>query len=103
MAAAREGDLQDRYSSMELEGAEVMIESVKKAEDEDALVVRLYETSGASRDVHLWVHLPHQEAVLADLMEHPLELLECQGGSYQLSFKPFEVITVLIRLSNIKV
>ena len=48
----------DRFSAIALEGAGVMIEAVKKAEDENALVVRLYETSGASAQVTLQVNLP---------------------------------------------
>ncbi|NRF92050.1 alpha-mannosidase [Paenibacillus frigoriresistens] len=97
LASAEEGGLPKKYSGFEIEGAKVMIEAVKKAEDEDALVIRLYETSGANGDIKLSVHLPHREAVLADLMENPLEPLKGADGHYQLSFTPFEIKTVLIR------
>lgn len=99
LAGTEEGGLPKKYSGFEIEGAKVMIEAVKKAEDEDALVVRLYESSGANGDIKLSVHLPHREAVLADLMETPLETLSGEDGHYQLSFTPFEIKTVLIRLS----
>ncbi|NOU70644.1 alpha-mannosidase [Paenibacillus sp. LMG 31458] len=98
MASAEEGGMPKKYSGFEIEGAKVMIEAVKKAEDEEALVVRLYETSGANGDIKLSVHLPHREAVLADLMENPLEPLSGDDGHYLLSFTPFEIKTVLIRL-----
>ncbi|WP_414858876.1 hypothetical protein [Paenibacillus sp. Soil787] len=48
----------------------------------------------------LSVHVPHREAVLADLMENPLETLRGEDGHYQLSFTSFEIKTVLIRLSH---
>ncbi|MDQ0919036.1 alpha-mannosidase [Paenibacillus sp. V4I5] len=98
LASEEEGGLPKRFSGFEIEGPKVMIEAVKKAEDEDALVVRLYETSGMNGEIKLSVHLPHREALLADLMENPLETLSGDEGHYLLSFTPFEIKTVLIRL-----
>jgi alpha-mannosidase len=87
-------------SAFELEHSGVMIEAVKKAEDEHAILVRLYETSGANSEVGLTVNLPHMSAVHADLMENPLAPLAGNSGCYQLNFTPFEIKTVLIRLSD---
>ena len=90
----------DRFSAIALEGAGVMIEAVKKAEDENALVVRLYETSGASASVTLQVNLPHASAALADLMERETEALAATeaGGGYELRFAPFEIKTVKVHI-----
>jgi alpha-mannosidase len=90
----------ESYSGFEIEGANVMIEAVKKAEDEEAILVRLYETAGSNSAIQLSVNLPHQGAVLADLMENPLEPISGEGGKYGLSFAPFEIKTVVVRLSN---
>lgn len=87
-----------RYSAFQLNGEGVMMEAVKKAEDAHALIVRLYETSGANTSVELMVDLPHQRAAIADLMEQPMEELEGVEGQYRLSFTPFEIKTVLINL-----
>jgi alpha-mannosidase len=92
----------ERYSAFEIEGANVMIEAVKKAEDEEAVLVRLYETAGTNAAIQLSINLPHQGAALADLMENPLESLNGEGGEYKLSFTPFEIKSVLVRLSNNK-
>ncbi|REE80958.1 alpha-mannosidase [Paenibacillus taihuensis] len=74
--------------------ANVMIEAVKKAEDSDAIIVRLYETSGTSVQSALRVGLPVEEAWLTDLMENKQEQLEAVDGSLPLAFAPFEIKTV---------
>ncbi|QHW32401.1 alpha-mannosidase [Paenibacillus rhizovicinus] len=90
----------DRFSAIALEGRGVMIEAVKKAEDEDALIVRLYETSGANAAVQLRVRLPHASASLTDLLEQETETLSpSEGdGGYGLQFTPFEIKTVKVKL-----
>jgi alpha-mannosidase len=85
-------------SAMEIGSSRVMIEAVKKAEDSDELVIRLYETSGSNVDTQLLIRLAHESAALADLMENALSALEGEGGRYALSFKPFEIKTVKVRL-----
>ncbi|SFJ22937.1 alpha-mannosidase [Paenibacillus sp. UNC496MF] len=90
----------DRFSALELDGRGVMIEAVKKAEDENALIVRLYETSGANASARLQVRLAHESAALADLMERETAALAAaEAGGYELSFGPFEIKTVKINLS----
>ncbi|AZN38328.1 alpha-mannosidase [Paenibacillus albus] len=77
----------------------VMIEAVKKAEDSDAIIVRLYETSGASVQSALRVGLPLQDAWSTDLMENKQEQLEAVDGSIPLAFAPFEIKTVMLTIS----
>ncbi|NBC70665.1 alpha-mannosidase [Paenibacillus sacheonensis] len=92
----------DGFSAIDLEGRGVMIEAVKKAEDGNALIVRLYETSGANASVRLRVRLPHAAASLADLMEQETAALTADDsssdGGYALSFAPFEIKTVKVKL-----
>ncbi|QHT63621.1 alpha-mannosidase [Paenibacillus lycopersici] len=100
-AGSRSGTLPaDRFTAIALEGDGVMIEAVKKAEDEDALIVRLYETSGGNASVRLRVNLPHASVSLADLMEQKTETLSAQAveSGYGLQFAPFEIKTVKIML-----
>lgn len=80
--------------------ANVMIEAVKKAEDSDAIIVRLYETSGTSVQSALRVSLPVEEAWQTDLMENKQERLEAAGGSIPLAFAPFEIKTVQLTISE---
>jgi alpha-mannosidase len=72
----------------------VMIETVKKAEDDGDLIVRLYETAGSRLETTLELGFDVSEAWLADLMETRLERIPCVSGKLTISFTPFEIKTL---------
>jgi alpha-mannosidase len=86
--------LPDAYSFLHLDHSNVMIETVKKAEDGEDLIVRLYETAGTRLQVRLGLGFEISEAWLADLMETNIELLHQEDGALTLSFTPFEIKTL---------
>jgi alpha-mannosidase len=101
------------------EPANVVVEAVKRAEDGDGLIVRLYEAHGARVTAHITVRYPIAEVIETDLLEHPLRAdaspafdewqasrhashdapvldhLDLQGWTCQL--RPFEVRTFRVR------
>ncbi|MEP7246396.1 MAG: glycoside hydrolase family 38 C-terminal domain-containing protein [Gammaproteobacteria bacterium] len=78
-----------------LDGDGVSIECLKKAEDSDALVLRLWETRGARRQVAIDLHGVHYRLVESDLLERPgITLAECTNRIV-LEFGPFEIKTLL--------
>jgi alpha-mannosidase len=72
----------------------VMVEAVKKAEDSDHLIVRLYETAGAAARAGVRIGLPCAAIAETDLMEKPISVLRENGSEVELSFAPFEVKTI---------
>ncbi|UKS28312.1 glycosyl hydrolase-related protein [Paenibacillus sp. HWE-109] len=72
----------------------VMIEAVKKAEDSNDIIVRLYETSGRSVITNLQVKLPFTTVSLVDLMERELCAIALDNETIKLSFTPFEIKTI---------
>ncbi|WP_028611375.1 alpha-mannosidase [Paenibacillus harenae] len=72
----------------------VMVETVKKAEDGEDLIIRLYETSGSRISTSLLTNIAASGGWLADLMENPLERVQLEDGCLKLSFTPFEIKTV---------
>lgn len=77
----------------------IVIEAVKKAEDSDAIVIRLYETSGISTRTTFTLHKECENAWLANLLEEPETRLEHQQNAVELEFKPFEILTLLIHIA----
>ncbi len=78
----------------------VVIDAVKKAEDSDAMVVRLYEAWGQRGPVRLTCAAPVAEARRADLLERERERLEPDDdGSIPLRLRPFEIATLLLDLA----
>ena len=77
----------------------VTVESVKLAEDGTGdLVIRLYESMGGSRTAILHPFLPFHAVRVCSLDEHPGESLPVKDGTFTLSFRPFEIVT--LRLSR---
>ncbi len=75
-----------------------MIEAVKRSEDGDDLVVRLYEAHGSDARVRLRCFLPLSGASLVDMMEEQPRRLPLEEGAIVLAFTPFEIHTVRLRL-----
>lgn len=78
--------------------ASVVIESVKKAEDGDAIVVRLYECHNTRGRTELLCARNVRRAWLANLDEKPLTELEIQDDSVKFEFRPFEILTILLEV-----
>jgi alpha-mannosidase len=72
----------------------LLIDTVKRAEDGDALIVRLYEAHGARGTARLHVGLPFERATFTDLLEDPHADAEVDGAAVVVRFRPFEIVTV---------
>jgi alpha-mannosidase len=76
----------------------VLLETAKWAEDEDALILRLYEADGGASSVTLRLGVPVEAVDQVDLLERnpqPLEVLE--GSGVPLMLRGREIKTVRVR------
>jgi alpha-mannosidase len=96
--APRPGLRPSRASFLRAEGLGVMLASVKKAEDSDDLVVRLYEAHGGRRGLVL--HAPITKAERCDLLERPLGPVGSGEGRLNLTLDPFEIVTLRAPLAG---
>ena len=71
-----------------------MIDTVKRAEDGDDLIVRLYEAHGARGVGRLRVGMPFADAWFANLLEDRLTPAEVEADEIVVPFRPFEIVTV---------
>lgn len=69
------GELVRLRQFVQIDHPNVMVEAVKKAEDSDHLIVRLYETAGAGARAGLAFGFECSAIEEADLLENPLRLL----------------------------
>lgn len=90
----RAGSLPLERSFFEVDNAAVFIEAIKRAEKEEAVIVRLYEAHNTRGLVTLTTTLPVKKAYLTDLLEKNIEELTVSSGGIMLSIKPFEILTV---------
>ena len=76
---------------------QVIIETVKLAEDGSGdLIVRLYESTGGRCDSRIAFAGAAEKIWLTDFLEMPTSADHSAGGSIDLQFRPFQVITVRV-------
>lgn len=81
-------------SFLKVDHQNIMIETVKLAEDGEDIIIRLYETAGARTRANLYTGFPMSEAWLADLLEERIRQLDIKGQTVSLTFTPFEIMTL---------
>ena len=84
----------DEVSFLSVSRPSVVIDTVKKAEDSNALVVRLYEAHGTRGTVRLTSSLPVKSAARCNLLEEQDVPLDWSEGGVNLDVTPFQLVTV---------
>ncbi|MBA2383861.1 MAG: alpha-mannosidase [Actinobacteria bacterium] len=74
----------------------LVLDTVKRAEDSDALVLRLYEAHGARGMARVRLGAPFDSAHLANALEEEREPLEVQDGEVLVPYRPHQLLTVKI-------
>lgn len=86
----------DPKSFADCNDANLVIDTIKKAEDSNALVVRLYEAHGAQGLAALKFGFPVSKAHFGSILEKPGEAATVVDGAVQIPYKPFEIITLIL-------
>jgi len=89
-----EAPTERRRSYVSADKNNIVVSTLKKAEDEDAVVVRLYETTGKKTTARLQTSFPIKRAQVMDIIETTASKLASQEDSIKLSFRPFEIKTL---------
>ena len=97
-AAAHQGTLPAEYSLVECDKNNVVVETVKIAEDSDHIIVRAYETWNCKTPVTLSFAGEILEATECNLMEEQDEAVEYAGNTLKATFKPFEIKTFKLKI-----
>lgn len=90
-------DISDGCSSLlRLDTDDVVVEAIKKAEDEDAVIIRMYEAHGRSTDASVRFGFPVKSTEIVNLMEQRESSLEVREDQVVVSINPFEIITLKV-------
>lgn len=84
----------DARSLVQVDGADVVIETVKRSEDGSALVVRLYQSQRRRRNVTLTTGFDLSRVERTNLLEEARETFPTQGRQISFDIKPFEIVTL---------
>lgn len=94
---AHEGNLPSEYSLVNCDKNNIVIETVKIAEDSDSVIVRAYETWNAKTPAALTFASNIKEATECNLLEEEDETVAYEGNTLTATFKPFEIKTFKIK------
>lgn len=94
---AHHGILPSCRSMVMTEQKNIVIETVKKAEDSDDVIVRFYEATNAAGMATLRFGFPVKEVYLCDLSENEEMALPVTDGAVDVSVKGFEIVTLKLK------
>ena len=80
-----------------LDSEKIILEVIKKAETEDALILRLYEPFGKKAEASLKMNLKNVEVFETDLMERNIQSLDLNEDKLNLQFDAFEIKTIKVK------
>ncbi len=96
---AHTGELPSTHSFVSLDAPNVTLSAVKKAEDANALIFRMYEWAGKPIEVKLHVPTGAQYAIETNLMEDPIPNathLPLTDDTVTIPIKPYEILTLQV-------
>jgi alpha-mannosidase len=84
----------ERRSLIEVDTPQVIVEAVKRAEDSEAVIARLYESWGGRCRARVRTSLPVGRAYLCDLLERERQEVAVRDGELELEVGPFRILTL---------
>lgn len=96
LSDSHNGTLPAKYSFFDVNTPGVILETVKKAEDDNSIIIRCYEAFGKDSDAMLSFFKEPKSIVETDLLENKTLDHKVTGKSLALKFKKFEIKTLKI-------
>ena len=91
------GELPESASFVSLDKKHVIIDTVKKAEDSDEIIIRVYEAYGQRGEVTLTFDTAPEKLAECNLMEEDDQSLDAKGNAFSFYIKPYEIRTFKVR------
>ena len=88
--------LPHEYSFIRIEDESIIITALKRAEDDDGIVLRAYNASDEERTVNIKMNIPFRRVYEANLLEEPMEEIPSGLDGVRLRFKKWEIKTLRI-------
>ena len=94
--AAQTGTLADSYSMISVNRDNIFIESVKEAEDDDSIIVRLYDTFNTTTKATVKFGFDVAKVETATILEESEAEVAVNNNAVTLTVKPFEIVTLKV-------
>lgn len=94
--SAAANKLQNMQSMFKVDRESVVIETVKKAQDGNGFVIRMYESLGGRGEVNLTTSFDIKSCYETDLIEENKKQIQTQNNQINLFIKPFQILTLQV-------
>lgn len=98
---AQEGVLPTKLSMIKLNKDNVIMETIKKAEETDDIIIRLYECHNKRSDVCVEAYIELDEVFECNMMEKELSKVTVDGNRFNFEIKPYEIKTFKLKSNRI--
>lgn len=92
----QEGILPNSNSFISINKDNIIVEVVKKAEDDNSIILRLYECFNRRENTKITLWNDINEAFECDMLENIVSKLEVSQTNIWVDFKPFEIKTIKV-------
>ncbi len=92
--SAEKGSLDNEFSLVSVDKANVIIDTVKKAEEDESLIVRMFDAFNSKTKATVTVADGFKKAYLCDLLENNLVELDFVGNKVNVPISNFEIVTL---------
>ena len=94
--AEQSGSLPDSYSMVTVDKENIFVEAVKEAEDDDAVIVRLYDAYDTRTKVKVSFGFDVAKVETASILEEAEGEIPVADNGVELTVKPFEIVTLKV-------
>jgi alpha-mannosidase len=84
---------------LSIDNPNIIVASIKKAEDDDDIIVRLYEAGKSGGYARVCFGIPITAISEVDLLEESPSRIQADHAEFELYFRPFEIKTLKIKTS----
>ena len=89
---------QEVFSFATVDVDNVTLETLKKAENDDDLIVRIFEHANVRVKATIHFGLPIESICVVNLMEEGEQLVSMENNTISLNLRPFEIVTLKIKM-----
>jgi alpha-mannosidase len=94
------GNIPSYFSLVQVKNNSIIIESIKKAQNNSDLIIRLYEANGKSEITDIKFNFKIEKVYLANLMEENIKTLTISKNILSIPFNAFEIHTLRVKLTK---
>ena len=92
------GVLGDEFSFLSADRENIIIDTIKGAEDSEDVIIRLYDAYNCSSTTKLQFGVPIDSAQICDLMEQEIcDVPISEDNTVELQVKNFEIVTLKVK------